>query len=236
VKAIVLAVAMLAVLSGCADGDSGPVAGPERVEAAGALFIETDGTKLCSAVAESYPPQCGGDVVFLLDLQPNSVVALTSPTDPTFAPVTWTEYTLRVSGVETDAGLTSVELVDPVYTSTGDGLLLRVTDTGVKLDEPVVFPMDLTNITDAASDLTFFSGQRSEVVFENGTGEAYRWSTDMMFTQSVDTVILEAGATVPYILTGEPVDLQPGNYTARAWVTADGAQNLVVTWTVTVEE
>ena len=117
--------------------------------------------------------------MFLWVLQPKSVVALTSQTDPTFAPVTWTEYTLRVSGVETDAGLTFVELVDPVYTGTGDGLLLRVVDTGVKLDEPVVFPMDLTNITDAASDLTFFSGQRAEVVFENGSGEAYRWSPNL---------------------------------------------------------
>ena len=235
-RAIVFAGVMLLVLSACADSDSGESDEPGRVEAAGALFIETDGTKLCSAIAESYPPQCGGDRVFLLDLRPNSVVALTSPSDPTFAPVTWTDYTLRVTGVDTGNGLSFVELVDPVYSTTGDGLLVRIADVGVKLGNPVVFPMDLTNVSDTAADLTFFNSQRAEVVFDDGSNEVYRWSADMMFAQSIETITLEAGATVPYILTGEPIDLPPGDYTARAWVTADGAQNLVVTWTVTVEE
>ncbi len=175
-KAIVLAGVVLLLLSACAESDGGEADEPERVEAAGALFIESDGTKLCSAVAESYPPQCGGDRTFLLDLRPDTVVALMSPTDPTFAPVTWTDYTLAVTGIETEAGLTNVELVDPVYSTTGDGLLLRVADLGVRPGEPLVFPMDLTNVTDTAVDLTFFNGQRAEVVFADGSDEVYRWS------------------------------------------------------------
>ena len=235
-KVVVFASAMLLMLSACAADDGDEPANPGRVEASGALFIETDGTKLCSDVAESYPPQCGGDPTFLLDLRPNTVVALTSPTDPTFAPVSWTDYTLRVSGVKTENGLSNVELSDPVYSSTGDGLLLRVADLGVRVDEPVLFPMDLTNVTDIPTDLTFFSGQRAEVVFEDGSGEVYRWSSDMMFTQAIETIAIEAGATVPYVLTGEPIDLAPGDYTAKAWVTADGAENVVVVWTVTVSQ
>jgi hypothetical protein len=227
---------MLLVLSACAGGDSSEPDEPGRVEAAGALFIETDGTKLCSLVAESYPPQCGGDRTFLLDLQPNSVVALTSPSDPTFAAVSWTDYTLRVTGVETESGLTLVELVDPVYSSTADGLLLRVVDLGVHPGQPVAFPMDLTNVTDTPTDLTFFNGQRAEVVFDDGSEEVYRWSGDLMFTQSIETITLEAGTTVPYVLTGDPIDLPPGEYTARAWVTADGAENLVVVWTLRITD
>jgi hypothetical protein len=223
------------VLSGCGADEGGETTEPGRVGAAGALFIETDGVKVCSAVAESYPPQCGGERTFLLDLQPNSVVALMSPSDPTLAAVTWTDYTLKVTGIDTDQGLTNVDLVDPVYASTGDGLLLRVTDLGVQRGEPVVFPMDLTNVSDTTTDLTFFDGQRTEVVFEDADHEVYRWSADMMFAQSIETVSLEAGVTVPYVLTGEPIDVPPGDYTAKAWVTADGAQNLVVAWTVAVQ-
>lgn len=227
---------MLVVLSACATGGSDEPAEPGRVEAAGALFIETDGTKLCSAVAESYPPQCAGDRTFLLDLRPNTVVALMSPSDPTFAAVTWTDYTLRVTGVETDDGLTFVELVDPVYSATGDGLLLRLADLGIHAGEPVVFPIDLTNVTDTATDLTFFNGQRAEIVLDDDSGEVYRWSADMMFAQSIETITIEAGSTVPYVLTGEPIDLPPGDYTAKAWVTADGAENVLVVWPVRITD
>jgi hypothetical protein len=73
-------------------------------------------------------------------------------------------------------------------------------------------------------------------VFEDESGEVYRWSAGMMFAQSIETITIEAGATVPYVLTGEPIDLPPGDYTAKAWVAADGAQNLVLVWTVTVGE
>jgi hypothetical protein len=237
VRTIIVASAVMLVLSACAGiADRDEASDTGRVEAAGALFIETDGMKLCSAVAESYPPQCGGDRTYLLDLRPNTVVALMSPSDPTFAAVTWTDYTLRVTGIGTDDGLTNVELGDPVYSATGDGLLLRVADLAVQVGEPVVFPMDLTNVTDTATDLTFFDGQRAEIVFEDASGDVYRWSADMMFAQSIETITIEAGATVPYVLTGEPIDLPPGNYSAKAWVTANGAENVVVVWTVTVEE
>ena len=214
VKTVAVAAFFLLTLSGCAVGDEASDTG--RVEAAGALFIETDGVKLCSTVAESYPPQCGGDRTYLLDLRPNTVVALMSPSDPTFAAVTWTDYVLRVAGIGTGEGLTNVELGDPVYSATGDGLLLRVADLGVRVGEPVVFPMDVTNVTDTATDLTFFDGQRVEIVFEDASGEVYRWSADMMFAQSIETITIEAGATVPYVLTGEPKGVGTDVLTGRA--------------------
>lgn len=236
----VIAGVLLVVLSACAegegdrDGDGGEPDVPVRTEAAGALFIETDGTKLCSAVAESYPPQCGGDRLFLLDLTPDAVVALMSPPDPTFAPVTWTDYTLGVTGIETDMGLTNVELVDPVYSNARGGLVLRVVDLGIHPGEPVLFPMDLTNTTDTPVELTFFDGQRAEVVFHDASGEAYRWSADRMFTQSIEAIVLEPGSTVPYVLTGEAINLPRGDYTATAWVTAKGAEDLVVVWSLRI--
>jgi hypothetical protein len=65
--------------------DGGPGAGPgltvaealthgptdDLVTVTGALFVDADGTvRLCDAIAESFPPQCGGDriVVTGLDL------------------------------------------------------------------------------------------------------------------------------------------------------------------------
>ena len=59
---------------------------------------------------------------------------------------------------------------------------------------------------------------------------------DLVITSDIPLAarIIEAGATVPYVLTGEPIDLAPGDYTAKAWVAADGAENVVVVWTITV--
>ncbi|RPI25638.1 MAG: hypothetical protein EHM57_01270, partial [Actinobacteria bacterium] len=64
----------------------------------GFLFIAED-TRLCEAMLESYPPQCGGASVVIGGLDASGVVGLSSPSDPTFAAVTWTDYPLTVLSV-----------------------------------------------------------------------------------------------------------------------------------------
>jgi hypothetical protein len=183
---------------------------------------------------ESYPPQCGGPGVKLLDLDPEVVVALMSPDDPTLAPISWTQYEAGVEGVAAEGGLSDVVLTDPLYTSGSDGLVLRTVDLGLVVGEPAVWPFDLTNATDDDTMLTFTSGQRMELTLSNDSGEVYRWSADMMFTQAIEEVALPAGATLPYMLTAEPIGLPSGEYIATAWVRAAEAMNVSLTWNVTI--
>lgn len=185
---------------------------------------------------ESYPPQCGEPSVKLLDLNPDAVVALVSPDDPSLAPVSWTDYTAGVEGDPGDNGLSNVVLTDPVYVNTSEGLALRTADLGIAIGEATVWPFDLTNGTDAEMTLTFTSGQRMELTLHDDSGEVYRWSDEMMFTQAIEEVALSAGATFPYVLRGEPIDLPPGDYAAKAWVTALEASGVVLGWQVTISE
>jgi hypothetical protein len=183
---------------------------------------------------ESYPPQCGEPSVQLLDLEPESVVALMSPADQPVARFSWTEYVLGVEGTSDTNGLSGVVLTDPVYSSEGEGITLRTADLGIVVGEPAIWPFDLTNNTDQDITLTFTSGQRMDLTLSDDSGEVYRWSGDMFFTQIIEEVLLPAGGTFPYVLTAEPIDIPPGSYTAAAWVTALETADVILEWQVSV--
>jgi hypothetical protein len=221
---------MALTVAACGSEDSGS----DTEAASGFIFFDANGAHVCGSMLESHPPQCGEPSMKLLDLSPESVVALISLGDPTLAPTSWTDYSAGVEGVPEDDGLSSVVLTDPVYESGNESLSLRTVDLDLVVGEPGVWPFDLTNGTDADTMLTFTSGQRMELTLSDDTGEVYRWSDDMMFTQAIEEIALPAGATLPYVLTAEPTDLPPGDYTAKAWVTAAQATNVVLTWDVTI--
>nr|MDJ0792302.1 BsuPI-related putative proteinase inhibitor [Acidimicrobiia bacterium] len=187
------------------------------------------------ALAESYPPQCGGVIVELADLRPDSVVALQSPDDPAIAASSWTDYVAGVTGDEADGVLTNVVLTDPIARSESDGLVVRIADLGLTATEPFTLPIDARNITDDDTTLTFTSGQRVEFTLSDDSGEVYRWSEGMMFTQAIETAELPAGSVYGTTLTGEPIGVAPGTYLAKAWITAAEAANVVVEWETTVE-
>jgi len=225
-------VALLALASACGGGDSAS----DVTTASGSIFIDSTGSRVCESMMESYPPQCGEPSVKLLDLNPEAVVALMSPDDPSLAPVSWTDYTAGVEGDPGGDGLSNVDLTDPVYVNSSEGLALRTADLGIVIGEATVWPFDVTNGSDAEMALTFTSGQRIELTLHDDSGEVYRWSDGMMFTQAIEEVALLAGATFPYVLRGEPIDLPHGDYTAEAWVTALEASSVVLEWQVTISE
>ena len=227
---LVAPVAVIVALITACGGDSG-----SKIESAsGFMFIDPTESHLCESMLESYPPQCGEPSVQLFDLEPESVVALMSPADQPVAPFFWTEYVLGVEGTSNTSGLSDVVLTDPVYANENDSLVLRTVDLGPVAGKPAVWPFDLTNATDTDIMLTFTSGQKMELTLSNGSGEVYRWSEGMMFTQAIEEVTLPSGVTLPFVLTSEPIDLPPGDYTATAWVRAAEAMNVSLTWQVTV--
>jgi hypothetical protein len=230
VRILAAVIGSLLLLSACGSADSGTA----TEEMTGFIFIDSAGSHVCGTRLESYPPQCGEPSAKLLDLDPGTVVALTSPKDPTLAPVSWTDYGTTVSGERSSNELVQVRLVDPVHEAHSDGLVLRVADLGIATNEPVIWPIDLTNLTDKDLTLVFSDGQRIEITLSDGSGEVYRWSDGVFFTQAIEEFDLPAGATFPWVVRGEPTGLSPGTYTAKAWVTAPEAEDVVVTWTVEV--
>lgn len=82
-----------------------PLDGPLRVT--GYLVVAEDGSaRLCDALRESYPPQCGGSSLAVEGLDLRSVEGLTSPRDPSLAQVRWTERQLSLLGTVEDGTLT----------------------------------------------------------------------------------------------------------------------------------
>jgi len=62
----------------------------------GALFVDPDGTAwLCDAIAESFPPQCGGDRIEVGGLDLADVPNLQEESD-----VRWSESVTLVGSVE----------------------------------------------------------------------------------------------------------------------------------------
>lgn len=56
------------------EAKASPAGGPLLVR--GALFVEDGGVRLCSVMAESFPPQCGGAVLKVIGLDAGEVPGL----------------------------------------------------------------------------------------------------------------------------------------------------------------
>ena len=59
---------------------------------------EDQPVRLCSALLESYPPQCGQPALTVEGLDLDSVDGLTRPDDPQFAHTAWTDVQVSLTG------------------------------------------------------------------------------------------------------------------------------------------
>ena len=68
----------------------------DLVTVSGALFVDADGTvRLCDAIAESFPPQCGGERIVVQGLDLDAVPGL-----QTEGGVSWAEGVTLFGSVE----------------------------------------------------------------------------------------------------------------------------------------
>lgn len=90
-------------------GDASLDGQPVRV---GGFFLATGGiANLCSAVLESYPPQCGGGTVRITGQVPADVLdALDATNDPALAQATWGQ--VEVTGTFQSAGPGGVPTIE----------------------------------------------------------------------------------------------------------------------------
>jgi hypothetical protein len=79
--------------------------GPLAVK--GYLVVSEDrSARLCDALLESYPPQCGGSSLAVEGLDLAGVYGLTKPNDPSLAQVLWTDSQVSLLGTVDDRTLT----------------------------------------------------------------------------------------------------------------------------------
>ena len=109
-----------AALVGCGDSDGdAPAAGGGTTEpvfvdsvadsdepqlVTGNLLVQGGEARLCSALAESFPPQCGNPSLLVVGLDLETVADLTSEGD-----VSWTDHPIVLEGVVDDDTLTVSE-------------------------------------------------------------------------------------------------------------------------------
>ena len=68
----------------------------DLVTVSGALFVDADGTvRLCDAIAESFPPQCGADRILVEGLDLDAIAGLQTEGD-----VSWAEGVTLFGSVE----------------------------------------------------------------------------------------------------------------------------------------
>ena len=91
----------------------------------------------------------------------------------------------------------------------------------VTVDEDAVFVFHVVNTGPEPVDLTFRSGQNADVsVYAEDNDElVWRWSSDKMFTQAIETETLEPEQTLERVYTWE--NPPSGDYTAVATLEAD---------------
>ena len=88
------------------------VAEGSEVTVSGFLIADRDGSaRLCSALLESSPPQCGGDRIELLAFDASAVPNSSSPQRQSeIRTVRWTNSEITVTGIKGSAGLAEVRL------------------------------------------------------------------------------------------------------------------------------
>lgn len=115
-------VALVLALAACGGDDQAPSGSPPASSATGPglsiadarasdltgallvngnLLVEGDEVRLCEALAESFPPQCGGDSLRVEGLDLATVESLTTSRD-----VSWTDRPIQLLGVVRDGTIT----------------------------------------------------------------------------------------------------------------------------------
>lgn len=104
----------MVLLSACGseDGESGSPStpaptGPQEFEFTGYIFRSQGETKICDAILESYPPQCGGETYKVTGLDFSGVDLQDAQG------VSWTEQPVTLKGVLAEDGETLMVSANP---------------------------------------------------------------------------------------------------------------------------
>ena len=207
-----------------------------QVQVVGPLIAAGDDVRLCGAVMESYPPQCGEPSLPLDGLSLDAVIGLSRP-DPEFSGVVWTDFPLVAFGTVQDGILTEAIPIQASasVSDTRTELSLAVSPDPIPGRGGVVWLIDVTNLTDAALVLQFRDGQSADVVLTDESGtEVYRWSADKSFTDALWDQTIDPGTTWSIQLHDE-LNVAPGRYLASATLAAENGPEVALSLGVDVQ-
>jgi hypothetical protein len=193
----------------------------QTINVRGFIVSTSEETVLCSALAESYPPQAAGPSVKVEGLDLDALVGLsTTAGQEGLAKVTWSDYWVTLTGVVTDGVLEVQATPRVIETSVGD-LKIRFSPVSepITSGDLVWWAFDVINTGKTPVDLTFSSGQRGDVALIQDDVEKYRWSDGKAFTEAIEMVTLQPGKYLPVVLN-DTLALVPGDYDVVAVVTA----------------
>jgi hypothetical protein len=193
----------------------------QTINVQGFVVATAEQTVLCSALAESYPPQAGGASLTVEGLDLGTLVGLsTTAGQEGMAEVTWSDYWVTLTGVIKD-GVLTVQATPRVIQTTSVDLAIRFSPVSepITSGDTVWWAFDVTNAGKTPVDLTFSSGQRGDVTLSQGEVEKYRWSDGKAFTEAIETVTIQPGMSMPVVLN-DVLALPPGDYDVTAVVTA----------------
>lgn len=226
-----LAAIALVVAAGCGSDEAGDTiltidqaltaASGQAIKVQGSLVATESDVRLASALRESYPPQAGGSTLAVEDLDLDALVGLSSTADqPELAQVTWSDFPVVLEGTIKE-GVLKVKNTPPVVEVGTAEVKVRFSPASEPLmvGNTVWWVFDVTNLTGAALDLTFPTGQMGEIVFSRDGVEQYRWSDGKQFLQSVTVDTLQPGRSRAIVLNDRP-SLAPGTYDVTATVKA----------------
>ena len=193
----------------------------QTINVQGFVVATAEQTVLCSALAESYPPQAGGASLTVEGLDLGTLVGLsTTAGQEGMAEVTWSDYWVTLTGVIKD-GVLTVQATPRVIQTTSVDLVIRFSPVSepITSGDTVWWAFDVTNAGNTPVDLTFSSGQRGDVTLSQGEVAKYRWSDGKAFTEAIETVTIQPGTSMPVVLN-DVLALPPGDYDVTAVVTA----------------
>lgn len=204
-----------------------------QVAVSGSIVVQEGVIRLCSGLAESYPPQCAGASIEVRGWKPDEVVGLTATGGAGgLAHVAWSDFPYLVVGTLRDGVLevapapivTERYTVKAVGTIGGWQLRLRFSHSPATIvsRSRVQWLLDATNESDRPAPLQFASGQKGEVKLKSGSEIVYTWSEGRAFTEAVQQITLEPGATVGFVLEEESLKVGSGEYECAAAITFQG--------------
>jgi hypothetical protein len=198
VGALIAAAALAVTVGGCGSSEDGGGAGgsassPLTIEQAlalgeadavwvsGSLLAVGPEVRLCAALAESYPPQCGGASLIVQGVDVDGIVGLSRTTTASgVGPATWSDFPVPLGGSLADGVLSVTEAPVSLGEADGAGVTVRFDHSPRPLSASgtVFWRFDVRNTSAADLHLTFGSGQKADVVLSTGGAEVYRWSRD----------------------------------------------------------
>lgn len=207
-----------------------------QVSVVGPMIAAGDDVRLCGAVMESYPPQCGEPSLPLVGLNLDAVIGLSRP-EPEFSGLVWTDFPLVVFGTMQGGILTEATPIQAAasVSDTKVELSLAVSPDPIPGQGGVVWLIDVTNLTEAPLVLHFLDGQSADVVLTDESGtEVYRWSADKAFTDALWDQTIEPEAIWSIQLHDE-LNVVPGRYLASAALAADDGPEVALSLGVDVQ-